>query len=71
MEQALTYDKVYENYSDKVISKYNFMSTIHMNIAFSMEGGEQYNGNLSIAEFMTKMKKNIETNTLPPSVDKM
>lgn len=60
-----------DNYSDKVICKYNFMSTIHMNTAFSMEGGEQYNGNLSIAEFMTKMKKNIETNTLPPSVDKM
>ena len=39
--------------------------TVHMNLAFSMEGGSKYNGNLSIAEFMEKMKKNIELNVPP------
>ena len=56
------YRPIAVNYSDKVISKYNYMSTIHMNLDFSMEGGPAYNGNLSIAEFMEKMKQNIERN---------
>ncbi len=48
-----------EHYSDKLISKYNYLSTMHMNIDFSMDGGEDYNGNMSIEEYMTKMKANI------------
>ena len=53
------YHTAEKNYSDKLISKYNYLSTLHMNIDFSMEGGEKYNGNMSIEEFMTKMKQNI------------
>ena len=57
------YKPIAAHYSDKVISKYNFMSTIHKNIEFSLEGGEDYNGNMSVAEFMEKMKENIAKNT--------
>ena len=57
------YDIARKNYSDKLISKYNYLSTINMNIEFSMEGGEEFNGNMSIAEFMGKMKANILKNT--------
>lgn len=57
------YDIARKNYSDKLISKYNYLSTINMNIEFSMEGGEECNGNMSIAEFMGKMKANILKNT--------
>ena len=46
-------------YSDKLISKYNYLSTIKMNTEFSMEGGENYNGNMSIEDYLTKMKSNI------------
>jgi Spore coat assembly protein len=56
-----------DHYSDKVISKFNFMSTLHMNLDFSLEGGERYNGNLSVEEFMTKMRRNIEINVPSPS----
>ena len=57
------YEPIAAHYSDKLISKYNFMSTIHKNIEFSLEGGEDYNGNMSVAEFMEKMKENIAKNT--------
>lgn len=60
------YQPYAENYSDKVISRYNFMSTMHMNLDFSLEGGDAFNGNLSVAEFMGKMKNNIE-NAVSPS----
>ena len=55
------YDIAENNYSDKLISKYNFLSTMNQNIGFSMEGGEEYNGNMSVPEFMRKMKANILT----------
>ena len=57
------YQKYYHaakaNYEDKLISKYNFLSTLNKNMDFSMEGGENYNGNMSIDEYMKKMKANI------------
>ena len=60
----LKYYKIAEkNYGDKLISKYNFLSTINKNIEFSMEGGENYNGNMSIPEYMEKMRANILNNT--------
>ena len=51
-----------KNYGDKLISKYSFLSTLNKNIEFSMEGGEKYNGNMSIDEYMEKMKANILEN---------
>ena len=36
-----------------------YLSTMNKNTDFSMEGGENYNGNMSIDEFMTRMKTNI------------
>ncbi len=57
------YNTAKNNYSDKLISKYSYLSTIKKNIEFSMEGGENYNGNMSIAEYMEKMKANILTHT--------
>lgn len=48
-----------KNYSDRVISERNFSSTSGMNLQFSMEGGDKYNGNMSINDFMTKMKANV------------
>ncbi len=54
------YRNAKSHYGDKVISKYNFLSTVKMNIEFSMEGGEGFNGNMSIDEYMTKMKANID-----------
>ena len=48
------------HYGNKLISKYNFMSTMKQNIDFSMEGGENYNGNMSIEEYLSKMKANIK-----------
>ena len=59
-EHYLTYYNILKaNYSDKVISPYNFLSTMGQNTEFSMEGGAQCNGNLSIEKFMTKMKANV------------
>ena len=57
------YNPAAANYGNKVISKYNFMSTMNMNLDFSLEGGDQCNGNMSVEEFMEKMKKNIMENT--------
>ena len=56
------YDIAEKNYSDKLISKYNYLSTLNKNIEFSMEGGDNYNGNMSIAEYMARMKANILQN---------
>lgn len=53
------YDILKANYSDRVISPYHFLSTMGQNLEFSMEGGEKANGNMSIAEFMEKMKANL------------
>ncbi len=53
------FDIAKKNYGDKLISKYNYLSTINKNVDFSMEGGENYNGNMSIAEYMDKMRANI------------
>lgn len=65
---AATFEKLYEpvaaNYSDKVISPYNYMSTLHMDTAFSLEAR---NGNMSVADFMEKMRKNIMENTVEPA----
>ena len=56
------YDIAEKNYSDKLISKYNYLSTLNKNIEFSMEGGDNYNGNMSISEYMARMKANILQN---------
>ena len=56
------YDTAKANYSDKLISKYNFFSTLNKNMEFSMEGGEECNGNMSVKEYMDKMRNNILTN---------
>ena len=53
------YDPIATHYSEKVLPSYSFMSTMHMNTAFSLEGGEQYNGNMSVAEFLKLMKDNL------------
>ena len=57
------YNVAKANYGDKLVSKYNFFSTMNKNIEFSMEGGEEFNGNMSIRDFMEKMKRNILTRT--------
>lgn len=57
------YDPVAAHYSDKVLSRYHFFSTFNKNMAFSMEGGEAYNGNQSVGEFMDDMRQNIEQYT--------
>ena len=60
-ENYLNYYSVAEkNYSDSVVSPYNFLSTVGKNMEFSMNGGENYNGNMSIDEFMTKMRANVD-----------
>ncbi|MBQ9901836.1 MAG: CotH kinase family protein [Clostridia bacterium] len=56
------FDTAKMNYSDKLVSKYSYFSTMRMNIDFSMEGGEACNGNMSVDEFMTRMKENILRN---------
>ena len=63
LENYLKYYNVAEkNYSDKLISKYSYLSTMNKNIEFSMKGGENYNGNMPIAEYMEKMRANILSN---------
>ena len=63
MNNYLKYYRIAKkNYGDKLISKYSFLSTLNKNIEFSMEGGEKYNGNMSIDEYMEKMKANILEN---------
>ncbi len=50
------YDTVAPHYADRVLSPYCFMSTIHMDTSFTME---ERNGNMTIGDFMKKMRENI------------
>ena len=53
------FNRARTNYTDKLISRYNFFSTMNLNLAFSMDGGEDCNGNMSVAEYFDRMKHNI------------
>ena len=53
------YEPIAAHYSDRVISKYNFVNTMFKNVEFSLNGGEAYNGNMSVENFMEKMRGNI------------
>ena len=63
-----TFRRYYETfaavYRDKTVPSYYYMSTMSMNTSFSMEGGADCNGNLSVPEFLEKMKRNILQNTV-------
>lgn len=52
------YESARKRYGDGVVSKYSFLSTFKMKVDFSMNDGE--NGNMSIGEYMTAMRANIQ-----------
>lgn len=54
------YNKLKDNYSGFIISDTSFFSTNGHNLEFSMEGGSEYNDNLSIREFMESIKATTE-----------
>lgn len=45
-----------KKYADKLPFKYRHFSTMTINTAFSMDGGESCNGNLAVGDFMEKKK---------------
>ncbi len=51
------YNIAEKNYSEYVISNMAYCSTWNHNLEFSLNGGENYNGNMSIQEFMRKIKE--------------
>lgn len=54
------YDQLKDNYSEFIISNTSFFSTSGHNLEFSMEGGSEYNDNLSIREFMESIRATTE-----------
>lgn len=54
------YNKAKRNYGKYVISNLNYFSTMGRNIDFSTKGGPDYNGNMSVEEFMSKIKQTID-----------
>lgn len=51
------YDIAKENYSEYIISNWTYCSTWHHNLEFSMNGGESCNGNMSVQDFIRKIKE--------------
>jgi spore coat protein CotH len=53
------YEIARKNYSDEIISSYRYCSTWGCNLEFSMNGGEEYNGNMAVGEFMSRIKQTV------------
>ena len=51
------YNTAKQNYSKYIIPNRTYCSTRQHNLEFSMNGGESFNGNMSIQEFMHKIKE--------------
>lgn len=60
------YEPIAANYSQKTVAGYSFINTFSKNMEFSLDGGEGCNGNLSVSDFMIKMKQNILNHTHDP-----
>lgn len=45
------------NYSEYIISNWAYCSTWNHNLEFSLNGGDNYNGNMSVEDFMHKIKE--------------
>ena len=63
------YEPIAAHYSDRIISKYNYVNTMSRNLEFSLDGGKACNGNMSVEDFMNKMRANILSH-LEPTEDK-
>lgn len=54
------YNKAKRNYGEYIISNLNYCSTMGHNLEFSTEGGPDYNDNMSVKEFMDKIKQTVD-----------